>query len=159
MSRIPSDDEIAGTLVTACDLDAPPSTVWRALTTPEIVREWLGASDIRPEPGRPFGLDLPPERGGRIAGEVIEAVPFERLSMTWRSAEPDGADRAPDSRVTFELTPLREGGTHLRILHTVASAAVAAPRRVPARSLAQLRPGRRRPPAAMRPSLTLRRAA
>ncbi len=157
MSRMPRD-ETPGTVVVACDLDAPPATVWRALTTPEIVAEWLGASDIRPEPGRPFGLDLPADAGGRVTGEVLEAVPLERLSMAWRSAEPDGT--APDSHVTFELTPRPEGGTHLRIVQTITmAAAVGALSCVPTRSLAQLRPGRSRAPFTRRPPLLLRRAA
>ena len=34
-----------------CDLPEAPDKVWRALTTPEIVSEWLLPTDLRPQAG------------------------------------------------------------------------------------------------------------
>ncbi|MGY2052316.1 SRPBCC family protein [Methylobacterium sp. JK268] len=129
-----------------CDLPAPPSTVWRALTVPEILAEWLAPAARDPRPGAPLRLDLPAAEGGPVTCDLVEAVPHERLSYRWRDAE-------GDSVVTFRLTPLPEGGTHLRVVHRP----LAARRAGPARPLAMLRPlGRRATPP---PVMRLRRAA
>ena len=39
-----------------CDLPEAPEKVWRALTTPEIVSEWLLPTDLRPEAGHEIRL-------------------------------------------------------------------------------------------------------
>jgi uncharacterized protein YndB with AHSA1/START domain len=110
--------ETTPTIVLECSLDASPARVWRALTTPEILAEWLGPNTMKPEAGERFTLDVAPEEGGTIACEVLEAEPPRRLSYTWRSDVKDMAGQTLDSRVTFELTPLHEGRTLLRVVHS-----------------------------------------
>jgi uncharacterized protein YndB with AHSA1/START domain len=87
------------TVVVECDLPEPPEKVWRALTTPEIVAEWLT-----------------PEDGAPTERQVIEAQPDRLLRYRWRDAGESG-DGQLDSIVTFELERTPAGGTHLRIIH------------------------------------------
>jgi uncharacterized protein YndB with AHSA1/START domain len=91
-----------GTVVVECDLPDPPEKVWRALTEPERVAEWLT-----------------PDEGAKIDCEVIEARPHRLLRCSWRDSDESGDGTSSlDSIVTFELARTPAGGTHLRIIHT-----------------------------------------
>ena len=96
------------------DLDEAPERVWRALTRPELVAEWLGPSDIAPEVGRRFALEPAPDKS--VDCEILEAEPERKLSYRWREADAGGA--LVDSTVTFEVTPSPLGGSHLRLVHS-----------------------------------------
>ena len=85
------------------DLPHPPEKVWRAITTPHLVAEWLLPGDIRPEPGHAFRFESPDI--GAIDCEVLEAQPPHRLVYTWKAG-------GLDSTVTFTLEP-SGGGTRL----------------------------------------------
>ncbi len=104
-------------VVVECDLDERPETVWRALTTPEIVAEWLGPNTLSRKGDQSFEVNLAPEEGGTVACEILEASPPERLSYAWRIGDP-GEPGSLDSVVTFTLAPNGRGGTHLRIVHS-----------------------------------------
>lgn len=91
-------------VVVECDLDAAPEKVWRALTVPELVEEWLGVAAA----GR--AADDEPSY------EVVEAEPFSRLRYAWR----DPQTTEPDTIVTFDLRPLPGGGTGFRLTHGIA---------------------------------------
>jgi uncharacterized protein YndB with AHSA1/START domain len=47
-------------VVVECDLAEPPEKVWRALTTPAVLAEWLMPNEIRPEVGARFSLRTAP---------------------------------------------------------------------------------------------------
>ncbi|WP_033075454.1 SRPBCC family protein [Sphingopyxis sp. MWB1] len=85
----------------------PPEKLWRALTQPHLVAEWLMAGDVAATPGHrfSFGADW-----GHVDCEVLEADPPHRLCYSW-------AGKGLDSIVTWTLTPT-EGGTHLRMEQT-----------------------------------------
>ncbi len=91
-------------VVVECELPDPPEKVWRALTEPDLVAEWLTAG----EPG-------PIER------EVVLEEPHRLLRLAWR----DGRD--VESLVTFELERTCTGGTKLRVVHTGIAEATDAP--------------------------------
>jgi uncharacterized protein YndB with AHSA1/START domain len=104
-----------------CDLPEAPEKVWRALTTPEIVSEWLLPTDLRPDAGAKFAFRDPATDDQPIECEVL-AVDAERsIRFSWRDAEArrDGLD----STVTFEIAATPSGGTHLTIVHEVKHAA------------------------------------
>jgi uncharacterized protein YndB with AHSA1/START domain len=101
------------------ELAEPVEKVWRALTTPEIVSEWLLPTDMRPEEGASFTLR--DARAEPIECEVISIEHERSLRIGWRDAEArrDGLD----STVLFEVAGTEAGGTHLRITHEVRHAA------------------------------------
>jgi uncharacterized protein YndB with AHSA1/START domain len=88
-------------LVIECDLPDPPEKVWRALTEPELVAQWLA-----------------PERGESIDCELIGAEPNRFVRYSWCDRDDDALEGGIDSIVTFVLAPTEGGGTHLRIVHT-----------------------------------------
>jgi uncharacterized protein YndB with AHSA1/START domain len=94
------------TLSFECELDEPPSQVWRALTEPELLAQWLLPNDFAPEPGHTFTFQAEEP----IECEVLAIERERSLRMRWR-------ERQLDSVVTFTLTPAVGGGTHLRLDH------------------------------------------
>jgi uncharacterized protein YndB with AHSA1/START domain len=95
-----------------CELEASPEKVWRALTVPELLAEWL--------PTGSRAQDDAPENGRFSAIETIESRPHEMLRYGLRE---DGAEAGlEDSIVTFELRPTANGGTWLRLVHVAAEA-------------------------------------
>jgi uncharacterized protein YndB with AHSA1/START domain len=112
------------TVVTEADLDAPPEKVWRALTEPALLAEWLAPSDVSGEEGARFSIDAMAETGP-VECEVIEADPPHELRVRWRGGE--ARPGAPDSEVAFRLTPTERGGTLLRVVHSGIPSLVIAP--------------------------------
>jgi uncharacterized protein YndB with AHSA1/START domain len=96
------------------ELDEPVEKVWRALTAPEIVAEWLLPNDLEPEEGTRFTFR---DTDGPIDCEVISIEEQRSIRFAWRDGEArrDGLD----STVTFEVEGTTNGGTHLRIIHEV----------------------------------------
>ena len=92
----------------------PPEKIWRALTQPRLIAEWLMKNDFMPAVGHRFNLRG--DWGGVLDCEVLAIEPNRTLSYTWNFAHDDPAYRL-DSVVTFTLTPTRTG-THLRMEQT-----------------------------------------
>jgi uncharacterized protein YndB with AHSA1/START domain len=105
-------------IVVEVDLEAPPETVWRALTETELLAAWLMPNDLRPEPGHRFTMQAQPTPGwdGTVACEVLAAEPPRRLSYRWRGGSDVPEDRI-DTVVTWTLTAAGDGGTHLKLEH------------------------------------------
>ncbi len=126
-------------VIVDCDLAEPPEKVWRALTVPELLAEWLMPNDFAPEVGHDFTFR--PEKGADIACEVLDVEENRMISYSWREE-----DQPIDSVVTVRLTPLIGGGTHLRLVHTGfplrLSRATGFPLRASQASLALSRAGR-----------------
>jgi uncharacterized protein YndB with AHSA1/START domain len=83
-----------------------PEKLWRALTQPHLMQEWLMRGDFAPTVGHRFHLTG--DWGGVLDCEVLEVEPNKTLSYTWNHAHPDPAF-ALDSVVTFTLTPTPAG--------------------------------------------------
>jgi uncharacterized protein YndB with AHSA1/START domain len=92
----------------------PPEKLWRALTQPHLIEEWLMKNDFKPVVGHSFNLRG--EWGGVLDCEVLAIEPNKMLSYTWNFAHGDAAFNLK-SVVTFTLTPTRSG-THLRMEQT-----------------------------------------
>jgi uncharacterized protein YndB with AHSA1/START domain len=86
------------------DLPYPPERIWRALTQPQLIEEWLMKNDFQPQVGHAFEL-----RGdwGSVACKVLEIEPERKLAYSW---DAEGLE----SVVTWTLTPSGEG-TSLRM--------------------------------------------
>lgn len=89
----------------------PPEKLWRALTQPHLIAEWLMKNDFAPEVGHRFNLTG--DWGGALDCEVLAAEPNQTLAYRWDFAHEDAA-YALKSVVTFTLTPT-PGGTRLRM--------------------------------------------
>jgi uncharacterized protein YndB with AHSA1/START domain len=89
------------------DLPFPPERVWRALTQPQLIEEWLMKNDFAPAVGQRFTL-----RGdwGSVNCQVVTVEPNKTLAYTWGAYD-------LESVVTWTLTPTRTG-THLRMEHS-----------------------------------------
>jgi uncharacterized protein YndB with AHSA1/START domain len=99
------------TAVVEREIPYPAEKIWRALTQPHLISEWLLRNDFAPVVGHrfTFGTDW----GGVMNCEVLAIEPHKRLSYTW-DFDNDDAMYALKSVVTFTLTPT-ERGTTLRV--------------------------------------------
>jgi len=86
------------------DIPHPPEKIWRALTEPHLIEEWLMQNDFQPVVDHRFNL-----RGdwGAVDCQVLEIEPRKTLSYRWDAM-------GLESIVTWTLTPTRTG-THLRM--------------------------------------------
>ncbi len=91
------------------EISFPPEKIWRALTQPRLIEEWLMKNDFKPTVGHTFNLRMDPQPNwtGVINCEVLAVDPNKALSYTWGSM-------GVRSVVTFTLTPTSTG-THLRM--------------------------------------------
>ena len=107
-------NEAAGetrSVVVEREMPHSPEKLWRALTQPHLMAEWLMKNDFVPVVGHRFKLSG--DWGGVLDCEVLALEPNRTLSYTWNFAHDDAA-YALKSVVTFTLTPT-QGGTHLRM--------------------------------------------
>jgi uncharacterized protein YndB with AHSA1/START domain len=111
-------DASSGTrsVVVEREIPHPPDKVWRALTQPHLVAEWLRmANDLKPVVGHGFTLRGDTLRGdwGGVGCKVLAVEPSRTLSYAWDHAHDDAA-HDPRSVVAFTLTPTSTG-TRLRL--------------------------------------------
>ena len=93
------------------DFSCPAEKLWRALTQPHLIEEWLMKNDFKPTIGHRFSLRG--DWGGVLDCEVLAIEPHRSLSYTWNFVHEDAAYNLT-SVVTFTLTPT-DAGTHLRM--------------------------------------------
>lgn len=86
------------------ELAHPPEKVWRALTQPHLIAEWLMQSDFAPVVGHDFKFNAD---WGSVDGQVRTVEPNRSLSYSWDAY-------GLESTVTWTLTPTA-GGTLLRM--------------------------------------------
>ncbi len=86
------------------EIPFPPEKIWRALTQPHLIEEWLMKNDFKPVVGHSFNLRAD---WGAVDCQVQAAEPNKTLSYTWSAY-------GLDSIVTWTLTAT-SAGTHLRM--------------------------------------------
>jgi uncharacterized protein YndB with AHSA1/START domain len=97
------------------DLRHSPEKVWRALTDPVLLAEWLlPVVDLNLEPGAAFTFNAQPQPGWRLAVNCrfVEIEAHRKLSYTWVVGEME-----METVVTFTLTPTASG-TRLSLVHS-----------------------------------------
>ncbi len=100
----------------------PPHQVWRALTEPTLLSQWLMMStDIQPVVGHKFTFREQP-RGdwdGIVYCRMLEVDPPRKLVYSWEGGSEKDGDTAPrlETTVTWTLTPTPSGGTSLHLVH------------------------------------------
>jgi uncharacterized protein YndB with AHSA1/START domain len=99
------------TVIVERQIAHPPDKLWRALTQPHLISEWLMKNDFSPVVGHRFNLRG--EWGGVLDCEVLIVEPQRALSYTWIFKHDDPAFDL-NSVVTFSLSPTATG-THLRM--------------------------------------------
>ncbi|WP_421917134.1 SRPBCC family protein [Mesorhizobium sp.] len=87
----------------------PPEKIWRALTQPHLIEEWLMNNDFVPVAGHRFNLRKEPQPGISIVVDckVTAVEPNRTLSYTWDA-------HGLESTVTWTLTATPTG-TRLRM--------------------------------------------
>lgn len=86
------------------DFPYPPERLWRALTQPHLLEEWLMKTDFQPVTGHRFDFRAD---WGAVSCEVMEVEPHKTLSYSWGAM-------GVETIVTWTLTPTGSG-THLRM--------------------------------------------
>ncbi len=89
------------------EIPHPPEKIWRALTQPQLIQEWLMKSDFKPVVGHDFKFSAD---WGSVDCRVVTIEPHETLTYTWSAY-------GLESVVTWTLTPTSTG-THLRMEQT-----------------------------------------
>ena len=87
------------------DLQHAPEKVWRALTDPVLLTEWLlPVVELELQPGAAFTLKAQPQPGwdGIVNGRFLEIEAHRKLSYSWVVGD-------IDTVVTFTLTPTASG--------------------------------------------------
>jgi uncharacterized protein YndB with AHSA1/START domain len=94
--------------------DHPVERVWKALTDPGALAEWLMPNDFKAELGHRFTFrtdPVPPYFDGIVRCEVVELDAPRALAYTWRGGP------LPNTKVSWLLTPAA-GGTLVRGEHS-----------------------------------------
>ena len=86
------------------DIPHPPEKIWRALTQPRLIEEWLMKNDFQPVMDHRFKLSAD---WGTVECQVMAIEPNKTLTYTWAVFD-------LKSVVTWTLTPTSTG-THLRM--------------------------------------------
>ncbi len=99
---------------TQVEIAATPEEVFRYLTDPQAMVEWMGQSAVlESEPDGRFEVDV---NGVPIRGRYLELDPPHRVVVSWGA---EGNDVLPpgSTRVEFTLTEIPTG-TQLRLVHS-----------------------------------------
>jgi uncharacterized protein YndB with AHSA1/START domain len=92
------------TVVIEREIAHPPEKVWRALTQPHLIEEWLMKTDFKLEKGHKFNFSRQPtpEINVVVDCEVLDIEPNRSLSYSWEAF-------GLESVVTFTLEPTASG--------------------------------------------------
>ena len=100
-----------------------PATIWKTLTTGELIARWLlmQPTGFEPVKGKHFTFQTTPAGAwdGVIRCQVLEVTPNERLVYSWKSGHEGnvGYGSGLDTVVTWTLSRV-ENGTRLRLVHS-----------------------------------------
>jgi uncharacterized protein YndB with AHSA1/START domain len=109
-----------------CEIDAAPEQVWRALTDPGLIKQYMFGSEVKTDwkPGSPITWQGEFEgRAYQDKGEIISFEPSRQLEVTHFSPLTGQEDRPENyHRVRYDLQPI-SGGTSVRLTQDNSSSA------------------------------------
>ena len=98
----------------------PKETVWEYLTKSELLEQWLMKNNFQPIVGHDFQFRTNPipslDFDGVCHCKVLEIVPFEKLSYSWKGGPGNGTTTL-DTMVVWKLVP-KGKGTELFLEHS-----------------------------------------
>jgi uncharacterized protein YndB with AHSA1/START domain len=100
-----------------------PETIWKTLTTGELMMRWLPMplEGFEPVTGKQFTFQTTPAGAwdGVIHCQVLEVTPNERLAYAWKGGHESniGYGSRLDTVVTWILSRV-DNGTRLRLIHS-----------------------------------------
>jgi uncharacterized protein YndB with AHSA1/START domain len=94
----------ARSVIVEREIPHPPEKIWRALTQPHLIEEWLMKNNFKPVVDHRFNMS---GDWGAVDCQVLAVEPNKTLCYTW-------AAYGLETVVTWTLTP-RGTGTHLRM--------------------------------------------
>ena len=99
-----------------------PETIWKTLTTGELIGRWLMApTGFEPVEGKRFTFQTKPAGAwdGTIHCQVLEVMPNQRLVYAWKGGHEEnvGYGSRLETVVTWSLSRA-ENGTRLRLVHS-----------------------------------------
>ena len=116
---MPINKDASGRRWIEAEVEVPgtPETVWDALTNPEKSRGYYYGTDILSDwqPGSRWTSESGDEL--YLDGELLEVDPPRRIVQTFHVAIEEPAASDPPSRVTWEITPVTDGTTRVRLIH------------------------------------------
>jgi uncharacterized protein YndB with AHSA1/START domain len=112
-------------------IKATPEAIWDAITKSEWTQRYGygGLADYDLRPGRPYvvrpsepmaSMDGVPDT--IIDGEIVEADPPRRLSLTWRMLMDPRMQAEGFTKLTYEIDALEGGVTRLTVVHDLEGA-------------------------------------
>ncbi|SEE63585.1 Uncharacterized conserved protein YndB, AHSA1/START domain [Rhizobiales bacterium GAS191] len=100
-----------------------PETIWKTLTTGELIGRWLlmAPTGFEPVKGKHFTFQTTPAGAwdGIIHCQVLEVMPNQRLAYAWKGGHEGnvGYGSQLDTVVTWILSKVKDG-TRLRLVHS-----------------------------------------
>jgi uncharacterized protein YndB with AHSA1/START domain len=99
-----------------------PETIWKTLTTSELIGRWImAATGFEPVKGKHFTFQTTPAGAwdGTIHCQVLDVIPNQRLVYAWKGGHEGnvGYGALLDTVVTFTLSRV-QAGTRLRLVHS-----------------------------------------
>jgi uncharacterized protein YndB with AHSA1/START domain len=109
---------------------ATPHAIWDAITKPEWTERYGygGRAEYDLRPGGKYRALASAEMRAMgapevaVDGEVIEADPPRKLVLSWRLAMDPVSAAEGFTRVTYEIEPVKNGGTKLTVTHDLTGA-------------------------------------
>ncbi len=110
---------------------ATPEAIWDAITKPEWTDRYGygGIPEFDLRPGQPYVVhpgagmkEFPNIPDDIIDGEILEADPPRRLSMTWRMLMDETMMSEGFTRLTYEIDPIEGAATKLTVIHELEGA-------------------------------------